>query len=276
MLVRPADRADLVRVFELATHFEVPICVLGGGFNTLVRDEGIRGIVVHLGALRKVHLDGHGYVTAEAGATHSRVTRFCEEHGLSGLEFAVGIPGTVGGWVAMNAGLPDREMKDVIERVEILMPDPPERVELSRSELRFRYRALEAPRGVVLGATFRTETDEPSQIRSRMQRHLDHRRRTQPIDRRSCGSVFKNPPKNHAARLIDSAGLKGFREGDAEISTVHANFIVNRGRATASDVLRLIEQARSEVLLRSGVELETEVRIMGGESEATQPKGTKH
>ncbi|MEE8557343.1 MAG: FAD-binding protein, partial [Myxococcota bacterium] len=91
VLVRPANRADLVRVFELATRFEVPICVLGGGFNTLVRDEGIRGIVVHLGALRKVHRDGHGHVTAEAGATHSTVTRFCEEHGLSGLEFAVGI-----------------------------------------------------------------------------------------------------------------------------------------------------------------------------------------
>ena len=241
--------------------------VLGSGFNTLVLDGGIEGVVVQLHALRSIERARNGAVRAGAGCTHTRITRFCADRGRSGLEFAVGIPGTVGGWLAMNAGVPDREMKDVVERIEWLDVASGEVQELGIEQLRFRYRALELPEGaIVLSGTFRTEADDPDEIRAQMRVLLDRRRDTQPIDRLSCGSVFKNPPGDHAGRLIEAAGLKGAREGNAEISSVHANFIVNRSGASASDVLRLVERARSEVQRQFGVELEPEVRIVGAAS----------
>ena len=165
----------------------------------------------------------------------------------------------------MNAGIPEREMESVIEAIELWAPERPAPVELPRSELRFGYRSLEIPEGaVILSARFRTEPGAREEIQERMRTHLEHRKATQPVDRLSCGSVFKNPAGDHAGRLIEAAGLKGAREGDAEISTVHANFIVNRGNATASDVLRLVERAHAAVLERFDVDLEPEVRVLGG------------
>ncbi len=266
VVVRPESREELAAVLALVEARPLPHYVVGGGFNTIVRDGGIRGLVVHLGALRAVRFTGDGSVEAEAGATHATVTRLCAEHGRAGLEFAVGIPGTVGGWIVMNAGIAEREMKDVVESIEVLLPEGRNPLQLSCDELRFRYRALDLPRGaVVVSARFRTSPDDPAEVQERMRAHLEHRRRTQPVDRLTCGSVFKNPEGDHAGRLIEAAGLKGARVGDAEISTVHANFIVNRGRAAASDVLRLIERAHSEVLRRFGVDLEPEVHVLGEE-----------
>ncbi len=263
--VRPRNREDLRRVLDLASQERVPVHVVGGGFNALVRDGGLPGIVLQLSAFRAVGLDAAGCVVAEAGASHASVTRFCAENERAGLEFAVGIPGTVGGWVAMNAGIPEHEMESVIEAIELWAPERPEPVELPRSELRFGYRSLEVPEGaVILSARFRTEPGAREGIQERMRAHLEHRKATQPVDRLSCGSVFKNPAGDHAGRLIEAAGLKGAREGDAEISTVHANFIVNRGNATASDVLRLVERAHAAVLERFDVDLEPEVRVLGG------------
>jgi UDP-N-acetylmuramate dehydrogenase len=267
VLVRPESREELGEVLAVAAARPPPLHVVGGGFNTIVRDGGIRGLVVHPGALRGVRLSEDGSVEAEAGATHATVTRVCADHGRAGLEFAVGIPGTVGGWIVMNAGIPEREMKDVVESVEVLLPEGRGPLELHRDELRFRYRALDLPRGaIVVSARFRTSPDDPTEVRERMRTQLEHRRRTQPVDRLTCGSVFKNPEGDHAGRLLEAADLKGARVGDAEISAVHANFIVNRGRATASDVLRLIDRAHSEVLDRFGVDLELEVHVLGEES----------
>ncbi len=216
--------------------------------------------------LRTLECDEAGGVLAESGASHSRVTRFCAEQGRSGLEFAVGIPGTVGGWLAMNAGIGSREMKDVVERIELMDFTTGHVQELDAEQLSFRYRALELPaQTVLLSARFRTQPDEREQIRARMSQFLAERRETQPVDRLSCGSVFKNPPDDYAGRLIESAGLKGRRVGGAEISTIHANFIVNRGGATTADVLRLVDQARTEVLRQFGIQLEPEVRVLGEE-----------
>jgi UDP-N-acetylmuramate dehydrogenase len=266
-VVRPESREELAAVLALAEARPLPLHVVGGGFNTIVRESGIRGLVVHPGALRAVRLSEEGSVEAEAGATHSTITRLCAEHGRAGLEFAVGIPGTAGGWIAMNAGIPEREMKDVIESVEVRLPNGRDLLQLSGDELRFRYRALDLPAGaVVVSARFRTSSDDPAEIQERMRAHLEHRRRTQPVDRLTCGSVFKNPQGDYAGRLIEATGLKGARVGDAEISTLHANFVVNRGRAVASDVLRLIERAHSEVLHRFGIDLEPEVRVLGEEA----------
>jgi UDP-N-acetylmuramate dehydrogenase len=265
-LVLPESRAELREVLELCHKHELPVRILGAGFNTLVPDAGLRAAVVRLHGLRKLARSDDGRVLAEAGTSHSRVTRFCADEGLAGLEFAVGIPGTVGGWLAMNAGIAEREMRDVVECIEFLDPATGKCQEMRAEQLRFRYRALEVPADVVLlKARFHTEPSDPEEVRERMRSFLAERRETQPIDQLSCGSVFKNPPGDYAGRLIDAAGLKGSRVGGAEISTVHAGFIINRGSATATDVLQLMDQARAEVLQRFQIELEPEVRVWGEE-----------
>ena len=266
---RPANRAELAELLAIAARHGTPVCALGRGFNAIVRDAGLAGIVVQLGALRALERLERERVRAEAGVTHTTLTRFCADEGLAGLEFGVGIPGTVGGWIAMNAGIPEHEMRDVVERVEIFDPLDHEGRELTGEELHWRYRRLELPaQTLVLSATFVLSVDEPAAIRERMREYLDRRLATQPVNEPSCGSVFKNPEGDQAGRLIDAAGLKELRVGGAEISGLHANFIVNRGGATASDVLALIARATEEVETRFGVRLETEVRMLGEVGEA--------
>jgi UDP-N-acetylmuramate dehydrogenase len=239
--------------------------VLGGGFNTLVRDGGIRGVVLRLSGLRAITLEGN-QLCAEAGATHTQITRAAADAGLAGLEFAVGIPGTLGGWIAMNAGTREREMADVVASVAWLTSGG-EVLERTRDALRFRYRETELPPGaIVTRARFALTPDDPAAIRARMREQMEGRRATQPVDQPSCGSVFRNPPGDHAGRLIEAAGLKGLRVGGAEISTLHANFVVTEPGATAADVLALIERARGAVRERFDIRLETEVRITGEET----------
>ncbi len=263
-LARPGTRQQLVALVGLCRERGTPWTVLGNGFNTIVRDEGLRGVVLRLQELRALErLDGDR-IRAQAGVSHTTLTRFCADQGLAGLEFGVGIPGTVGGWLVMNAGIPEREMKDLVVAVELLdgagvLATRP------AADFEWHYRHLELPEGAVLvSGTFALDADRPAAIRERMREHLERRRRTQPLTEPSCGSVFKNPPGERAGRLIEAAGLKGSRAGGAEISTLHANFIVNRGEASSADVLKLIERARSAVAERFGIELETEVRIFGG------------
>ncbi len=261
-LVRVDDGAELAAVLRLCSAHSTPVLVLGAGFNTLVRDGGFRGVAVRLGGFREISQDGP-VLRAGAGATHTQVTRAAAEAGLAGLEFAIGIPGTVGGWVAMNAGTREREMRDVLARVEwVTREGEPQAAD--RDALVFEYRHTRLPEGsVVTGARFALRPDDPERIRGRMREQMEARRASQPVDQPSCGSVFKNPPGDHAGRLIEASGLKGQRAGEAAISDLHANFIVTRPGARAADVLELIELARERVRERTGIELETEARIVG-------------
>jgi len=248
----------------LCAEAGAPLTCIGKGFNTLVSDRGVRGVVVSLADLRSVERDAQDHVHAEAGATHSAVTRFCADQALAGLEFAVGIPGTVGGWLAMNAGIPEREMKDVAHSVSYVDVQTAELMTKPAAELRWHYRRLELPAAALIVASrFATTPGDRDDIRARMREHLDYRRQTQPVNEPSCGSVFKNPPNDRAGRLIEAAGLKGLQQGAAEISSLHANFIVTREGASAADVRALIERARSAVAERFGIELETEVHMLG-------------
>lgn len=263
-LARPASREDLVRLLALCAEQGLPVHALGAGFNTLVDDRGLAGVVIQLGRLRGLWLETETLLHAEAGVSHSQVARYCSERGLSGLEFAAGIPGSVGGWIAMNAGVPQREMRHVLREALVLLPGGV----LQRMEndaLGFGYRAARGlPAGaLIVSGRFALERTAPEAVAAEIERMLARRAATQPLDRPSCGSVFVNPPGDFAGRLIEAAGLKGRRIGGAEISEVHANFIVNRGGASAQDVLDLIALARSEVERHSGVKLETEVRILG-------------
>ena len=264
-MVTPRDRDELARVLALCAEHSVPTRVLGAGFNVLVSESGLSGVVIRLKKLRSIERVAERAIAVEAGASHATLTRYCIENGLSGLEFGAGIPGTLGGWLAMNAGIGVREMKDVVRSIEILDREGNTHPPIPRTELAFHYRELEGlPEGAVLvGAELEVEPSDRETVQAEVDRLLAHRQSTQPIDIPSCGSVFRNPPEDFAGRLIEAAGLKGAREGDAEISTVHANFIVNHGEATSTDVLRLIQRARTAVAEQTGIELETEVQLIG-------------
>jgi UDP-N-acetylmuramate dehydrogenase len=261
----PADSAELAAALRVCHAHRLRHTVLGNGFNTLVRDEGVDGLVLLVNKLRRVEERPGQLVRAEAGVSHSQITRFCIERGLAGLEFAAGIPGTVGGWVAMNAGIGSREAKDVVREIEVVSPTGRRRRHLKRRSLHFTYRALRglAPGSIVVSALFVVGLADPEAVRAEVARKLAARSATQPLDVPSCGSVFKNPTGDFAGRLIEAAGLKGLSVGGAQISPVHANFIANTGGASAADVLALIDQTRECVERESGIRLETEVKILG-------------
>lgn len=264
-LAEPADRAELARLLGVCAERRLPHLALGGGFNTLVLDGGIDGVVIRLSRLRRLEERPGGTLRAEAAVSHNQLTKFCVERGLAGLEFGAGIPGTVGGWVAMNAGVPEREVADAVRELEVMTPTGAAIRHLPRGQLRFRYRALRglAPGSLVLSALLRVAIDDHARVRARVERMLARRSQTQPLNVPSCGSVFVNPPGDHAGRLLEAAGLKGRRVGGAEISPLHANFIANVGGACAGDVLELIEQAQAAVREASGVRLVPEVRVIG-------------
>lgn len=264
-MATPADRAELGRLLALCSEHGLPVRVLGAGFNVLVSDAGLAGVVLRLKKLRRIERLADDAIAVEAGASHATITNYCLEHGLSGLEFGAGIPGMLGGWLAMNAGIGVRELKDVVRSVTWMdargqLADP-----VARADLDFRYRELAGlpPGSVLVAAELAVTPIDRATVKAEIDRLLAHRTETQPTDIPSCGSVFRNPPGDYAGRLIEAAGLKGTREGGAEISTVHANFIVNHGGATAKDVLALVERARTKVRETTGVELETEVQLIG-------------
>ena len=274
----PADRVELAALLRLCAEHGIPHLTLGAGFNTLATDRGFGGVVIQLSRFRAIEERPGGGLRVEVGASHSQVTRFCVERGLSGLEFAAGIPGTVGGWLAMNAGVPDREMKDVVQEIEVLSPTGRSFQHVPAGVLGFVYRDLRglAPGSVIVSALLRVTADDPDEVRAEVDRLLARRAATQPLNVPSCGSVFKNPHGDFAGRLIEASGLKGHCIGGAQISPVHANFIANTGGATASDVLSLIRETQRRVREQTGKHLEREVRIVGGPetrpgSQATAP-----
>jgi UDP-N-acetylmuramate dehydrogenase len=263
-LATPESQDEVAALVALCAEHDVPLTALGGGFNTLVLDGGLDGVVFRSNRLRALALDDDGLLDAETGVSHSQVTRLCVERAFHGLEFGAGIPGSIGGWVAMNAGVPEHEVGAHVVQIAVATPRDG-LVVIPRAALRFVYRGvLGMPAGgVVVAARFQLEAGDRESIRASIDRHLAHRRATQPIDLPSCGSVFKNPPGEHAGRLIELAGMKGAHCGGAQISSVHANFIVNNGSATAADVTALIRRAQDTVRERSGIELVPEVRIIG-------------
>lgn len=265
VFVDAACEEDVAAVRRLACETGTKLRVIGAGSNILVSDRGVRGIVLRLGRnFRAVRFDGERAV-CEAGAGLPRLAGLAAARGLSGLEFAGGIPGTVGGAVVMNAGAHGSDVSRVIERV-FLVDAQGERIELRAEEMGFSYRrSLLSGRDdlTVVGGVFRLAPDDPEAIRARMDAFAQRRRKTQPLGVPSSGSVFKNPPGDYAGRLIEAAGLKGTRVGQAMVSPVHGNFIVNCGGATADDVLRLIERVRQRVLAEFGIELQLEVELIG-------------
>ncbi len=260
---RPADGADLARFLQQLPADE-PLLWLGMGSNLLVRDGGFNGTVVATrGCLTGMAVMEEDLLRAEAGAASAQVARFAARAGLCGVEFLAGIPGTLGGALAMNAGAFGGEIWPLVEQVETI--DRAGQVRVRRPEdFDVGYRKATGVEGEwFLAAWLRLEQGDALEGQARIRQLLEKRAATQPIGLPSCGSVFRNPPGDHAARLIESAGLKGSAIGGACVSEKHANFIINTGTATAADIEQLIEKVQQQVAARHGVELRTEVCIVG-------------
>lgn len=260
----PKDGSQMVLLIEAARTCGARPLVIGNGTNLLFPDEGVDRLVVNTRDMSGVTLDAEGRVAAEAGASLSRVAVFAQQHGLAGLEFAHGIPGSVGGGVCMNAGAYGDEMAQVIDSVTVLFPDEGIKT-LSCADMAFGYRhslLMEHPGAVVLHAEFALEKDDSAAIRSRMDDLMSRRRASQPLEYPSAGSTFKRPEGYFAGRLIEEAGCKGLTVGGAQVSEKHAGFVINVGGATCADVLALMAEVQRRVKERSGVTLEPEVRVV--------------
>jgi len=258
---RPENRDAVTHAMKCIPS-DLPLLPLGRGSNLLVPDDGFSGLVMDLSCLSGISCD-EKRVTAEAGARMNKLSQRCADVGLAGLEFMATVPGDVGGGIAMNAGAFGQQASDTLQWVEVVQTDG-ESAMLDAKTLDMAYRRTRLPKGsLVLSVCFELQSDEPEAIKQRMRAMRKKRSSTQPLEKPNCGSVFKNPPGDHAARLIEAAGLKGFRVGGACISDKHANFIVNEGQARSSDVRELIRHARQTVEQRFGVRLEPEVRALG-------------
>ncbi len=261
VLAQPLDLDDLCRLVRQARRARAPLFVLGGT-NVLVRDGGIRGVVVSLAHLTRVQQEPNAVLYSEAGIGMPKLMQAASKRGLSGLEWAAGIPGTLGGCIVMNAGTKLGEMSEAVKAVRMVSPEGEVR-DYPRDQLAFRYRRSTLPKGIVAGAWLQLKTGSPDRIAQTVKDYLRYRKDTQPLNEPNAGCVFKNPTGRTAGGLIEQAGLKGRRVGDAEVSTRHANFIVNRGKATAKDVTTLIAALKRTVKARTGQALELEVKIVG-------------
>lgn len=271
LFLEPESEADLVAVSEAVRESGVPVAILGKGSNVLVSDAGFEGLVLRLGRSYRWSARDGDRLTAGGSMPLPALAGVALAHRLTGLEFGVAIPASLGGAVTMNAGAHGGELAHVLESVDAfgLSEGTAHRVPASEAGFAYRRSAL-APNTIVVGATVRLSAGEHAEIRARMDEAREWRRRTQPLAEPNCGSVFTNPTGDHAARLIEEAGGKGRGVGMASVSTKHANFIVASDGATATDVVTLIAEVQDLVAERSGVRLEPEVRIIGDLDLATR------
>ncbi|MGG0937795.1 UDP-N-acetylmuramate dehydrogenase [Brevibacillus centrosporus] len=264
LLIQPKDKDSLQAAFQIIHRHEIPWSVIGRGSNLLVRDRGIRGAVLKV-AEGLSHCEFRGEeVCVGAGYSMIRLAMETGKMGLTGMEFAGGIPGTVGGAVYMNAGAHGSDLSRILIDAEILFENG-ERKVLTNEELSFSYRTslLQQRKGIVVEARFRLHPGDRKEIAATLAANKERRRLTQPLQMPCAGSVFRNPPGDHAGRLIEAAGLKGYQIGGAQVSEKHSNFIVNCGGATATDVLTLIDYIRSTIQGKYGIDLHPEVLVVG-------------
>ncbi|AEH48853.1 UDP-N-acetylmuramate dehydrogenase [Parageobacillus thermoglucosidasius] len=262
-LVWPETYEQVVEVIRLKEKHRLPFTLLGNGSNVIVRDGGIRGIVVQLKHLTEIKVEGEKII-AQSGADIKAVSRVALEHSLTGLEFACGIPGSVGGAIMMNAGAYDGEIKDVVDHVKVVTQTGEQKI-LRKDDLQLGYRTsiISKTNDIVLEAVFQLKKGDPQKIKEKMDDLTFRRESKQPLEYPSVGSVFKRPPGYFAGKLIQDSGLQGKGVGGAEVSTKHAGFIINKNNATASDYIATIELVRKTVKEKFGVDLELEVKIIG-------------
>jgi UDP-N-acetylmuramate dehydrogenase len=261
----PQSIAELQRDLQWAKESSLPVTVLGAGSNLLISDSGLSGLVINTRKLRGIQSMGQGQLWAAAGEPLVKLARLAAEQGWSGLEWAIGIPGTVGGGVVMNAGAHGLSMANTLVEVTVLDTTwQPRTLTLAELEFNYRFSILQSRSWIVIGALFQLQPGfDPSVILAQTEHNWQSRRSSQPYDFPSCGSVFRNPQFYAAGWLIEKTGLKGHQIGGAQVAQRHANFILNRGHASATDIHALIRFVQQEVLDHWSLLLEPEVRILG-------------
>lgn len=263
--VEPADKGDLVAIVRYFQKHDFPFMMIGRGSNLLISDEGYRGAAINLEeGMSNVRMDGD-LVIAESGARLAKLVDFCIQNSFAGIEMLAGIPGTVGGAIVMNAGAYGGEISDHLVEVEVLREGEIKHVK--KEEAGFSYRRSGFARDIVLSTSFRLPKGDKEVLQNRRRELLIKRNETQPVQLPNSGSMFKNPPGNFVAKLIEQVELKGKRIGSAQISEKHGNFIVNLGGATAVDVMKLMDLAKRTVYQNTGILLEFEVKLIGFSSE---------
>ncbi len=265
-LATPRSRDELLAALALARDARVPLFMLGNGSDLVVADAGIRGLVVRNRA-RGLVVDEKG-ITADSGAPMAMLVKRCTVEALAGLEFGISIPGSLGGAVWANAGAHGAEMRDVIEEVEIYDDGACRSFTADACGFAYRESRFKHSAEIVLGATLRLARGDRSEIAARVDAHQAQRRATQPLAEQNAGSVFRNPPGDHAGRLIEAAGLKGFRHGSAQVSTLHANFMLADAGGRAADVRALGDHVQQVVAERFGVRLDYEIEFVGDWTQA--------
>lgn len=264
VLVVPKDIEALSTTLSLAKKYNVPILIIGRGSNLLISDQGVSGVVIKLSDCIDDLEVNENEIRVGAGFSLIKLATMMSKKGLSGLEFAGGIPGSVGGAVFMNAGAHKSDISNILKKAKVIYPDG-KIVWYSNKEMEFSYRSsrLQKDNGICLEAIFQLKNGNRDEIVTEIQKNKEYRRKTQPWDYPCCGSVFRNPLPHHAGKLIEEAGLKGYTIGGAQVSTIHANFIVNIGGATAQNVLDLIDYIKAEIDKKFQVKIETEVEVVG-------------
>jgi len=262
-VVEPVDVEDVRKVIDFSKNEDIPLLFLGNGTNVLIMDEGFPGVVVRVAPAFGKYWVEDGFIVAEAGVSLHELIKVSQSKGLSGLEFAIGIPGSVGGAVWINAGANSHSIGDIVEKVDVITRDL-EYKTFERNEIEFDYRStvFQQRPDFIWKVHLRLREASLEEIKNNILKFAE-RRKTQPANLPSAGCIFKNPPGNYAGKLIELAGCKGLRVGGAVVSSEHANFIVNRGDATSTDVLKLIDIIREKVRRDFGVELELEIDIKG-------------
>lgn len=267
--VNCTDRKELSSLLSFLTEEGVPHMLIGNGSNLLFRDSGYRGVIIHLeGEFQDCEVQGDT-VIAGSGKLLSLVSSLAAKSGLAGMEFASGIPGSIGGAIYMNAGAYGGEMKDIVTRVWLMSPDGKEETVRTGTEMEFAYRnsCLQRTGEIVTKVELKLQPEDAEAIQARIAELTEKRVQKQPVNFPSAGSTFKRPAEGYAAALIQESGLKGVSVGGAEVSEKHSGFIINKGGATATDVLQLMELVEKKVYEDSGIHLEPEVRIIGEEDE---------
>ncbi|MGB9664238.1 MAG: UDP-N-acetylmuramate dehydrogenase [Ignavibacteria bacterium] len=259
--LEPKDREDLVNLIRYLKEIKYPYIIIGNGSNVLISDEGIRGAAINLEfGFNKIEVNKNK-VYAEAGIRLSRLVDVCIEHSLVGIENLAGIPGTLGGAILMNAGAYGGEISDHIKKVEVL--DGVDIKFLTREECGFAYRKSNLEGKIILSAEFELPFGDRIKAKERRRELLLKRNQSQPVEIPNAGSIFKNPPGDYAARLIEQAGLKGLTSGGAKVSEKHANFIVNFNNASANDVIELMKIIQETVYQKFGIMLDPEIKMLG-------------
>ncbi|MEF9952360.1 MAG: UDP-N-acetylmuramate dehydrogenase [Clostridium sp.] len=264
-LITPTEKSEVVCAVNLCRENNIPYFILGNGSNLIVRDGGFNGVIIHLTSLKKIQVESNKLIV-EAGATLAAASAIALKNSLCGMEFASGIPGTVGGAVAMNAGAYGGEIKDIIESATVIT-DNMEVVTLTKEELDLSYRSsiITKKHYIVLDATFTLTEGVVDEIKALMVDLNGRRKDKQPLNYPSAGSTFKRPPGHFAGKLIEDAGLKGLSVGGAMVSEKHAGFVINYDNATATDVINLINKVQDIIKEKNDINLETEVKIIGEE-----------